>query len=84
MRVPTTGKIADMIARQEVSQATIPDETKIVTTYYDSSLAVVREEIKPIRNRRSEHAGAGQPATRPEPKPEGGDKPQPDAEERSR
>jgi hypothetical protein len=32
----------------------------------------------------SEQDGAGQPATRPEPKPEGGDKPQPEAEGRSR
>jgi hypothetical protein len=32
----------------------------------------------------SEQAGAGQPATRPESKSEGSDKPQPEAEERSR
>jgi hypothetical protein len=56
MRVPTTGKIIDMIARQEVSQTAISDETKIVTTCYDSSLAVVREETKPIKNRRAEQA----------------------------
>ena len=31
-----------------------------------------------------EQAGAGQPATRPEPKPEGSDKPQPESEGRSR
>jgi hypothetical protein len=54
MRVPTTGKITDMIARQEVFQVTFPDETKIVTTYYDSSLVVVREEAKPIKNRREQ------------------------------
>ncbi len=59
MRVPITGKITDMIARQEVSQATIPDETKIVTTYYDSVLAVVRKETKPIKNRRAEQAADG-------------------------
>ena len=56
--VPTTGKITDMIARQEVSQVAIPDESKIVTTFYDSSLAVVREEAKPIKNRRAERAGS--------------------------
>jgi hypothetical protein len=33
---------------------------------------------------RAEQAGTGQPATRPESKPEGGDKPQPEAERRSR
>jgi len=32
----------------------------------------------------AQQAGAGQPATRPESKSEGGDKPQPDAEGRSR
>ena len=35
-------------------------------------------------NRKSEQAGAGQPATRPVDKSEGGDKPQPEAEGRSR
>jgi len=30
----------------------------------------------------AEEAGTGQPATRPEPKPEGGDKPQPEAQGR--
>jgi hypothetical protein len=34
--------------------------------------------------KRVEQAGTGQPATRPESKPEGGDKPQPEAEGRSR
>jgi hypothetical protein len=33
---------------------------------------------------KSEQAGTGQPATRPESKSEGGDKPQPEAEGRSR
>jgi hypothetical protein len=33
---------------------------------------------------KAEQAGSGQPATRPESKSEGGDKPQPEAEERSR
>ena len=84
MRVPTTGRITDMIARQEVSQATIPDETRIVTTYYDSSLAVVREETKSIKNPRAEQGGIGQPATRPVFELEGSDKPQPESEGRSR
>ena len=59
MRVPNTGKITDMIARQEVSQVTIRDETQIDTTYYDSSLAMVREETKPIKNQRAEQGAAG-------------------------
>jgi hypothetical protein len=37
-----------------------------------------------IRDPRAEKAGTGQPATRPESKSEGGDKPQPEAEGRSR
>ncbi|WP_200273797.1 hypothetical protein [Luteolibacter pohnpeiensis] len=56
MRFPTTSSITDMIARQEVSQVSIPDDTKIVTTFYDSSLAVIREETKPIKNRKAEQA----------------------------
>ena len=37
-----------------------------------------------LKRQEAEQAGAGQPATRPEPKSEGSDKPQPEAEERSR
>ena len=37
-----------------------------------------------VTMRRSEQAGTGQPATRPESKSEGSDKPQPEAEGRSR
>lgn len=36
------------------------------------------------QNKQSEQAGAGQPATAPESKPEGKDKPQPESEKRSR
>ena len=38
----------------------------------------------PAINQEAEQAGTGQPATRPESKSEGNDKPQPEAEERSR
>jgi hypothetical protein len=37
-----------------------------------------------VENHNGEQGGAGQPATRPVDKPEGGDKPQPEAEGRSR
>ncbi len=67
MRIPATGKIANMIARQEVSQVTVPDETRMVTTYYNSSLSVVREDAKPIKNRRAEQDGSGKP---PKPAPD--------------
>jgi|TARA_B110000908_G_C10043516_1_gene352942 hypothetical protein len=40
--------------------------------------------IKAYEERRGEQAGAGQPASRPESKSEGGDKPQPESEGRSR
>jgi hypothetical protein len=44
-----------------------------------------RSRTKPLpNNKRSEQAGAGQPATRPESKSEGLDKPQPKSEGRSR
>jgi hypothetical protein len=51
--------------------------TKIATAY---DLPAVRT----LDQTKSEQAGAGQPATRPVVKPEGGDKPQPEAEGRSR
>ena len=41
-------------------------------------------EIVVIPKQEAEQAGTGQPATRPEPKSEGSDKPQPEAEGRSR
>ena len=43
--------------------------------------AITKHNLNP---KKAEQAGAGQPATRPESKSEGGDKPQPEAEERSR
>ena len=58
MRVPATQRITDMIARQEVSQVTIPDKTKIVTTFYDSTLTVIREEAIPVKNRKTEQGAA--------------------------
>jgi hypothetical protein len=67
IRLPTTGKIADLIARQDVTQVTIPDETRILTTFYDSSLAVVREEAKPIKNRRAEQGVDGKPPSATQP-----------------
>lgn len=39
---------------------------------------------KPEEDAKSDQAGTGQPATRPESKPEGGDKPQPESNRRSR
>jgi hypothetical protein len=50
------------------------------TTHSDSSAdAYIQQQMKT-----AEQAGTGQPATRPESKSEGGDKPQPEAEGRSR
>jgi hypothetical protein len=61
VRVPATPKITHMVAKQEVSQVTIPDKTSILTTFYDSSLAVVRLESKPIKKPEAEQAGAYNP-----------------------
>jgi hypothetical protein len=54
LRLPAHRKIADLIARQEVRRATISDETILTTTFYDSSLAVIRKETKPIKKPRAE------------------------------
>ncbi len=42
----------------------------------------LREQVAELKTS-SEQPGTGQPATRPEPKPEGGDKPQPESERRA-
>jgi hypothetical protein len=76
LRLPAHGKIADLIAHQEVRRATISDETILTTTFYDSSLAVIRKETKPIKKPRAEQADIEQPATRPKADSEGGGKPQ--------
>jgi hypothetical protein len=52
---------------------------RVVVTQAHSSLTII-EEI----HKNSEQPGTGQPATRPVVKPEGGDKPQPEAEVRPR
>jgi hypothetical protein len=44
----------------------------------------VLKQLKALAVKQAEQAGAGQPATRPESKSEGGDKPQPKSEGRSR
>ncbi len=61
----------------------------IVTTYLPSYSNAMngREDMLQafyVRQKSAEQAGTGQPATRPESKSEGGDKPQPEAEGRSR
>lgn len=56
VRLPATGKRADLFARQNVTQVTIPEESLMVTTFYDSSLARLREETKPIKPRKEEQA----------------------------
>jgi len=64
MRVPPIGKVANTIAVQEVSRISMPDDTKIVTTYYDAPLTVLREEIKTIKNRGVEQAASPNGAER--------------------
>lgn len=50
----------------------------------DRLLASLISQERSSGTTKAEQGGAGQPATRPESDSEGGDKPQPDAEERSR
>jgi mannitol operon repressor len=54
--------------------------------YRSRWVALERRVVKdwPYRTENAEQAGTGQPATRPESKSEGGDKPEPEAEGRSR
>jgi hypothetical protein len=62
------------------------------TPQSDAWSSTVAEELRShmkaltirLKNEEAEQAGTGQPATRPESKSEGGDKPQPEAEGRSR
>jgi len=63
-RVNITGDVADLLSKQEVRSALIPDDTKLVTTFYDSSLTVLREEVKPLKKSKAEQGGGGQPDTR--------------------
>jgi len=50
----------------------------------DANLVIERGKVSLIPKKEAEQAGTGQPATRPESKSEGSDKPQPEAEGRSR
>jgi len=51
---------------------------------YEINLEKVEMKRVPPENKKAEQAGTGQPATSSESKPEGGDKPQPESEGRSR
>ena len=53
-RVNITGVVADLLSKQEVRSAEIRDDTEFVTTFYDSSLTVLREEIKPLKRPKAE------------------------------
>ncbi len=58
---------------------------RVERTFYEPEIThwgTLAEASKELQE--SEQSGAGQPATRPESKSEGGDKPQPDSEGRSR
>jgi hypothetical protein len=57
---------------------------EITRTYRDRLTGERKVETKFEQNHQAEQAGSGQPATRPELKSEGGEKPQPEAEGRSR
>ena len=80
------GRIAHPVshdAAHEVSKGKLidpeSDDSKVLL-----SLEAFEARLRPHLKKKAEQAGTGQPATRPESKSEGGDKPQPDAEGRSR
>ncbi len=76
-----------MVVRTSVSKwlADEPCDTEVIYPHYYKGHIVRSEEEKLLlMNKRVEHAGAGQPAIRSRSKSEGGDKPQPDSEWRSR
>lgn len=56
----------------------------ILMAGYAFRALLVGDESKSMPIKRGEKAGNGHPSTRPESKPEGSDKPQPESEERSR
>jgi hypothetical protein len=73
---------AEKIADWKPSQKT---DWKVVLDYRRrTSPNCVIVSIEPFTETNSEQSGAGQPATRPVDQPEGGDKPQPETEGRSR
>ena len=76
-----------------------PDEVHVLTVSAEGYKPVIQRFVRPegasipvpprtvsidLKPTSTEQDGAGQPATRPESKPKGGDKPQPEAEGRSR
>jgi hypothetical protein len=67
---------------KEVKANPIPEDQHIeVWINLQRIEAITKHNLNP---KKAEQGGAGQPATRPEPKSEGGDKPQPESEGRSR
>ena len=60
------------------------DESKLPFAIAKDGIKLIGEIEAVLRNPKAQQGGAGQPATRPESKPEGSDKPQPEAEGRSR
>jgi hypothetical protein len=61
-----------------------PDERNIRQRWLNAQVPSHIPTYTPPENQQAEQVGTGQPATRPESKSEGGDKPQPEAEGRSR
>ena len=86
LEVMKRGRIAHPVshdAAHEVSKGKLIDpesnDSEVLLLLEDFE-ARLRAQLK----KKAEQAGTGQPATRPESKSEGGDKPQPEAERRSR
>jgi hypothetical protein len=81
---PAIGRIGESLRTQEVTAMRIGEDGVTRRNVFDCDLKPVRSEIKTGPNQWAEQAGTEQPATHSLSKSEGGDKPQPDAEGRSR
>jgi hypothetical protein len=86
LKTPTITKLNEALSAHGYSVKNVEfekfeiDKKKEATPFY----AVIWLILEPVNNEEAQQAGTGQPATRPESKSEGSDKPQPEAEGRSR
>ena len=83
----TVSEVGALLVDQEIERYLGAEAlTKLERLYKlkESGYCISGSLLRSRKNHQAEQAGAGQPATRPESKSEGGDKPQPEAEGRSR
>ena len=87
-RVPLKHDFSDEVLNQKVSwkfkDIVWIDFVAKIADLTNSDIKIEKRIVRLIQNKDSEQAGTGQPATRPESKSEGDEKPQPASEGRSR